>query len=82
MTITADQTPSLSQSAPYSNLVLTGPATTNTLPIKVLGPPQDPINQGLFATAYGVSTSTAMPYVQVLAKWNLHEYSVSQQIGY
>ena len=60
----ADQT-SLSNSAPYSDMVLTGPAVTATLPIRMLGAVQKPDNQ---------VTSAASPYVRVLCKWNYHEY--------
>jgi hypothetical protein len=62
----ADQT-SLSNSAPYSDMVLTGPAVTATLPIRLLGAVQRPENQ---------VTSAASPYVRVLCKWNYHEYGV------
>lgn len=64
VTITADQTSTLSPSAPYSNMVLTGPATTATLPVRVLGLIQRPDN------AVGA-------YARVLCKWNFHEFGVT-----
>ena len=44
VTITADQTSSLSQSSPYSSTVATSPATTNSLPLQMLGYVQRPDN--------------------------------------
>ena len=44
VTITADQSASLSQSSPYSSTVATAPATTNSLPLQVLGYVQRPDN--------------------------------------
>lgn len=64
VTVTADQTSTLSPSAPYSNLVLTGPATTATLAVRVLGLVQRPDN------AVGA-------YARVLCKWNFHEFGVT-----
>lgn len=52
------------QSTPLSTVVLTGPATTATLPIRVIGAIQKPDN------AVGA-------YVRVLCKWNFHEYGVT-----
>lgn len=63
VTVTANQT-SLSQSAPYSSTVLTGPAVTATLPVRVLGLVQRPDN------ATGA-------YARVLCKWNFHEFGVT-----
>ena len=65
VTISAANQTSLSNSAPYSDMVLTGPAVTATLPIRMLGAVQKPDNQ---------VTSAASPYVRVLCKWNYHEY--------
>ena len=65
VTISAANQTSLSNSAPYSDMVLTGPAVTATLPIRMLGAVQKPDNQ---------VTSVASPYVRVLCKWNYHEY--------
>jgi hypothetical protein len=62
--VTADQTSSLSMSAPFSNTVLTGPAVTATLPIRLLGLVSDPTN----------STGA---YARVLCKWNYHEFGVT-----
>ena len=62
----ADQT-SLGNSSPYSDMVLTGPAVTATLPVRLLGAVQRGDNQ---------VTSAASPYVRVLCKWNYHEYGV------
>lgn len=62
VTVTAGQT--LTQSAPMSNLVLTGPAVTATLPIRLLGLIQRPDN------ATGA-------YAKVLCKWNYHEFGVT-----
>jgi len=64
VTVTADQTSTLSPSAPYSSLVLTGPATTATLAVRVLGLVQRPDN------AVGA-------YARVLCKWNFHEFGVT-----
>lgn len=63
LTITADQTASLSMSSPYSSTVVTSPATTNTLPIRLLGLSQKPAN------AVGA-------YAVVLGKFNVHEFGV------
>jgi hypothetical protein len=62
----ADQT-SLGNSSPYSDMVLTSPAVTATLPVRLLGAVQRGDNQ---------VTSGASPYVRVLCKWNYHEYGV------
>jgi hypothetical protein len=67
VTITANQT-TLSPSAPYSSTVLTGPAVTATLPIRIIGAVQRQDN---------AVTSAASPYVRVLCKWNYHEYGVT-----
>ena len=61
-TITAGQT--LSPSAPLSSMVLTAPATTATLPIRIIGAVQTPDN-------------TVGAYVRVLCKWNYHEFGVT-----
>lgn len=58
VTITANQT-SLAQSAPYSSTVLTAPAVTATLPIRLMGAVQEQDNE-------------VGAYVRVLAKWNYH----------
>jgi len=65
VTISAANQSSLSNSAPFSDMVLTGPAVTATLPIRLLGAVQKADNQ---------VTSAASPYVRVLCKWNYHEY--------
>jgi len=62
VTITAGQT--LTQSAPMSSMVLTGPAVTATLPVRLLGLIQRPDN------AIGA-------YAKVLCKWNYHEFGVT-----
>ena len=64
VTITADQTSTLSPSAQFSNLVLTSPAVTATLPVRLLGLVQRPDN------ATGA-------YAKVLCKWNYHEFGVT-----
>jgi hypothetical protein len=64
VTVTADQTSTLSTAAPYSNLVLTSPAVTATLPVRLLGAVQ---RQGNEIGAY----------VRVLCKWNYHEFGVT-----
>ena len=64
VTVTADQTSTLSNSSPYSNLVLTSPATTATLPIRILG----------LVQRTGNSTGA---YARVLCKWNYHEFGVT-----
>lgn len=63
VTITANQT-SLSTAAPYSSLVLTSPAVTATLPIRLIGAIQRDDNE-------------IGAYVRVLCKWNYHEYGVT-----
>jgi hypothetical protein len=65
VTISAANQTSLAPSAPYSDMVLTGPAVTATLPIRLLGAVQRTDNQ---------VTSAASPYVRVLCKFNYHEY--------
>ena len=68
VTISAANQTSLSPSAPYSDMVLTGPAVTATLPIRMLGAVQRPENV--------LNGSSATPYIRVLCKWNYHEYGV------
>jgi hypothetical protein len=64
VTVTANQTSTLSQSSPQSNTVLTGPAVTATLPIRLLGAVQAEDNEvGAFA--------------RVLCKWNYHENGIT-----
>jgi hypothetical protein len=63
LTITADQSSTLSPSSPSSSTVVTSPATTNTLPIRLLGLVQRPDN----------STGA---YARVVAKFNIHEFGV------
>lgn len=63
VTITANQT-SLAQSAPLSSMVLTAPATTATLPVRVIGLVQEQGNE-------------VGAYCRVLCKWNYHEYGVT-----
>lgn len=65
VTISAANQTSLSPSAPYSDMVLTSPAVTATLPIRLLGAVQRADNEVL---------SSASPYIRVLCKWNYHEY--------
>ena len=60
----ADQT-SLSPSSPFSDMVLSGPAVTATLPIRLLGAVQRIDNE---------ATTAASPYIRVLCKFNYHEY--------
>jgi len=71
----ADATASLSQSAPYSPTALTGPATAhtaNTTILQIMGAWQDPVQQGAIGSA--ATTATAVPYLEVLVKWNQHQY--------
>lgn len=63
VTITANQT-NLSPSNQYSSTVLTGPNTTATLPIRLLGAWQSPDN-------------VVGAYVRCLCKWNYHEFGVT-----
>jgi hypothetical protein len=63
VTVTANQT-TLAQSSPLSNLVLTAPAVTATLPVRIIGLVQQEGNE---VGAYG----------RVLCKWNYHEYGVT-----
>lgn len=67
VTISAANQTSLSNSSPFSDMVLTSPAVTATLPVRLLGAVQKGDNQ---------VTSAASPYVRVLCKWNYHEYGV------
>ena len=67
VTISAASQTSLSNTNQYSDMVLTGPAVTATLPIRLLGAAQRPENQ---------VTTGASPYVRALCKWNYHEYGV------
>ena len=60
----ADQT-SLSPSSPFSDMILSGPAATATLPIRLLGAVQRIDNE---------ATTAASPYIRVLCKFNYHEY--------
>ena len=84
-TITADQTSSLAAYAPFSNTVLTGPTTTNTVYssanntlFQIVGAPQDPVTQGALGA---VSASTAVPYLPVLVAWNQHQYKIVNAVG-
>jgi hypothetical protein len=65
VTISAANQTSLSTSSPFSDMVLSGPAVTATLPIRLLGAVQRVDNE---------VTSAASPYVRVLCKFNYHEY--------
>lgn len=64
VTVTADQTSTLGNSSPFSNLVLTSPAVTATLPVRMLGLVQRSDN------AIGA-------YARVVCKWNFHEFGVT-----
>jgi hypothetical protein len=64
VTVTANDTTALSTASPLSTMVLTGPAVTATLPVRVIGLEQ---RQG---NAVGA-------YCRVLCKWNYHEYGVT-----
>jgi hypothetical protein len=63
LSTTDDQSSTLAAYAPYSTTVLTSPATTNTLPIRILGMVQRADN-------------SVGAYVRVLAKFNNHEFGV------
>ena len=63
VTVTANQT-SLAVSSPFSSTVLTSPATTATLPIRLLGLVQR-------------SDNAVGAYCKVLCKWNYHEFGVT-----
>ena len=60
VTITANQT-TLGNGAPYSNTVATSPATTNSLPLQIVGINQRPDN------ALGA-------YCELVVRWNVHAY--------
>lgn len=62
--VTVSASVTQTQSAPMSTMVLTGPAVTATLPIRLLGAVQAPNN------AVGA-------YVRVLCKWNYHEFGIT-----
>ena len=82
LTIALDQTALLSNSAPFSNIVATTPVTAytaGTTLIKLLGTYQDSIQQS--AVSGAASASTAVPYVQVLAKWNQHQFGNIGLVG-
>lgn len=64
VTVTADQTSTLAPSAQYSNTVLTSPAVTATLPVRLLGLVQR-------------SDNAVGAYARVLGKWNFHEFGVT-----
>lgn len=64
VTITGDQTSTLSSAAPFSSLVLTSPAVTATLPVRLIGLVQR-------------SDNAVGAYARVLCKWNYHEYGVT-----
>ena len=63
VTVTANQT-SLAVSSPFSSTVLTSPAVTATLPIRLLGLVQR-------------SDNAVGAYCKVLCKWNYHEFGVT-----
>lgn len=64
-TVTADQTASLAQSSPYSNIVLTTPNTGVTYPLKLFGVPQRPNTQANLGA-----------YTKVLCMFNYHQYGI------
>ena len=66
VTITANQT-TLGNGAPYSNTVATGPATTNSLPLQIVGISSRPDN------ALGA-------YCELVVRWNVHAY-IGQATG-
>mgnify|MGYP003341260094 CR=1 FL=1 len=66
VTITANQT-TLGNGAPYSNTVATGPATTNSLPLQIVGISSRPDN------ALGA-------YAELVVRWNVHAY-IGQATG-
>ena len=68
VTISAASQTSLGNAAPYSDMVLTGPAVTATLPIRLLGAVQRSDNV--------LNGTAATPYLRVLCKWNYHEFGV------
>ena len=72
LTITANQTSTLTGSAPFSNTVLTGGTvnTTNTFVVRLLGTVQRVGNEP-------DSTTVAGAYTKYLAKFNTHEYGAS-----
>jgi hypothetical protein len=66
---------SLSQYSPLSNTVATGPATAytaNTTILQILG--AETISTNLIGLSTAASTSTAVPFLNVLVKWNQHQY--------
>jgi hypothetical protein len=66
LTITANQT-TLGNGAPYSSTVATGPATTNSLPLQIVGLSSRPDN------ALGA-------YAELVVRWNVHAY-IGQATG-
>ena len=66
VTITANQT-TLGNGSPYSNTVATSPATTNSLPLQIVGINQRPDN------ALGA-------YCELVVRWNVHAY-IGQATG-
>jgi hypothetical protein len=66
----------LTQSSPYSNIVLANVNTTNTLPIQCLGLSQIVGNN----TITGTASDSA--YARVLCRFNTHEFGVSTGTGH
>ncbi len=82
-TITASVT--LTGYSPFSTTVVTGPTATNTVYssasntlFQIIGAPQDPVTQGALGA---VATTVAVPYVNVLVKWNQHQYAITNAPG-
>lgn len=65
-TVTADQTSSLAQTSPLSNIVLTTPNTGATYPLQIMGLVQRPDTQGNVGA-----------YAKVLVKWNYHQFGMA-----
>jgi hypothetical protein len=74
LTITADQTSTLSPSSPYSSTVATAWATTNSLNLRVLGSVQRPDNV--------LNGTSATPYLRLICKFNFHEFGNAVATGF
>ena len=62
--VSVTTTVTYTSSAPFSTMVLTAPAVTASLPIRLMG-------------AYQIANNAVGAYVRVLCKWNFHEYGVT-----
>jgi hypothetical protein len=76
-TYAIDQTTYLSQSAPYSNIILANVNTTNTLPLNSVG-----FVNRIDNVVDTTGTATLAPYTRVLVRFNRHEFGNSGATGF